>query len=262
MLGAVGSRRPREGEVRAMEPPVGEHNLGDFARWQLDAARRDPRLEHRRGAMVDDFGFAMEEAERVRFLSIAGLHELARIGEEASASTGPSGSTRSSTTPPALQAAWERGELARIEIENGYPHLNAQALLSMNSALDALVEEFVLAMREILVSAFADQALTRAESQQPDATSGLEPAACDRIREAVVGVLREALPKIPRLRESGVTRYERVLKEVGLAAPDDRPLPDELDKALTELGALRMSSCIGRGASISVPSTKPPRFLT
>jgi hypothetical protein len=60
-----------------MSTEIGEQQLGDFARSQFAAARRDPRLERSRGAIVADFKVAMEEAERVRTLGIWGLHELA-----------------------------------------------------------------------------------------------------------------------------------------------------------------------------------------
>src|SRR5688500_17168031 len=115
-----------------MRMRIGEESLGEFARSQVEAARRDPRLGRKRGAMVADFWDAMEEAERVRMLGIMGLHELQHMVEREEQRLGvsksdvglPEGLART------LQAAWERAELARIEIANGHPHLNAQALLS------------------------------------------------------------------------------------------------------------------------------------
>lgn len=220
---------------------LGEQNLGEFARWQVETARRDPRLERGRGAMVADFWQAMEEAERVRLLSILGLHELRHALEREEARLGFSRDDEnlSDEVLRTLQAAWERSEMARIEIENGHPHLNAQALLSMNSALDALVEEFVPSMRDIFVHALIDQAVTRAEEQEPAAAEKLTPDVRERIREAAHAVLAEKMPKLERLRDSGIKRYERLLAQVGLGAPSDRPIPSDLDQALTELGALR-----------------------
>jgi hypothetical protein len=79
------------------------------------------------------------------FGSSAPLHELQHALERQEARLGVSGDddNLSDDVVRALQAAWERAEMARIEIDNGHPHLSAQALLSMNSALDALIEEFV-----------------------------------------------------------------------------------------------------------------------
>lgn len=191
--------------------------------------------------MVADFWLAMEEAERVRFLSILGLDELRHALEREEARLGVSRQDADLFDDVArtLQAAWERGEMARIEIETGHPHLNAQALLSMNSALDALVEEFVPSMRDIFVHALIDQAVARAEEQEPDAAGKLTRDMRERIREAAHAVLAQKLPKLERLRDSGIERYERLLAQVGLVAPTDRPIPDDLDQALTELGALR-----------------------
>ncbi|HEX6700569.1 MAG TPA: hypothetical protein VF101_07540 [Gaiellaceae bacterium] len=220
---------------------VGERNLGEFARWQIETARRDPRLERGREAMVADFWIALEEAERARFVSILGLDELQHVLEREEARLGISRNDKdlAEDMVRTLQAAWERSELARIDIENGHPHLNAQALLSMNSALDALVEEFVPSMRDLLVHEVIDRALARAEEQEPAAAEQLTPELRARIREAAHTALAETMPKLEKLRDSGIERYERLLAQAGLAAPTDRPIPYDLDEALTELGALR-----------------------
>jgi hypothetical protein len=49
----------------------------------------------------------------------------------------------------------------------------------------------------------------------------------------------EKVPKALRPRGSGIARYEKPLKRIGWQAPEDRLVPDDLDAALTELGALR-----------------------
>jgi hypothetical protein len=192
--------------------------------------------------MVADFWDAVEEAERVRMLGISGLHELKHALEREEARLGISreDSDLPSDAAASLQAAWERSELARNEIENEDPLLNAQTLVSLNSALDAMVEEFTPAMRDIGVRGMAEQLMTRAEEQVPEAKDELTPER----RETLAEVLRElfnehAAPEIEGLRGSGAGRYERVLGAVGLAAPEDRPIPDDLDEALAELGALR-----------------------
>lgn len=221
---------------------IGEERLGDFARSQVEAARRDPRLGRRRGAMVADFWDAMEEAERMRMLGVLGLYELQHALEREEERVGFS---RSDDKTPAdvagsLQAAWERAEMARIEVANGHPHLNAQALLSMNSALDALVEDFVPAMRAIHVKWLTDQIMQRVEEQEPEAARHVTAEAREHLDEATRLILdREILPKVKPLRGSGIERYESLLEQEGLGAPSDRPVPTDLDQALAELGAIR-----------------------
>jgi hypothetical protein len=48
-----------------------------------------------------------------------------------------------------------------------------------------------------------------------------------------------AAPKFGRVRGEGTARYEAVLATVGLSAPPDRPIPDDMEQALTEFSALR-----------------------
>jgi hypothetical protein len=117
--------------------PVGEDNLGDYTREQLEAARRDPRLDRGSGAMVADYQAAIEEVERTRMMSILGLHEIRRCFEREREDL-----EESSTDPNReneIQTYWERAELAQAEIDQGHPSINAQALIGLNSALDALV---------------------------------------------------------------------------------------------------------------------------
>lgn len=213
--------------------PIGEEGLGEYAREQLDAARRDPRLERGSGAMIADFWAAMEEADRTRMAAIFGLHELQRGLKRERERFEADGENEEAEAE--LQALWERAELARAEIENDHPAFNAQALIAMNSALDALIEQFVEAVRDLpfLVR------MKEAEKQVPEAVEILTP----EMREAMLEKLREAfkVSKLERLgREGGGTaRYEPLLKQVALDAPGDRPIPDDLDQALAEIGALR-----------------------
>ncbi len=68
----------------------------------------------------------------------------------------------------------------------------------------------------------------------------IPPETFELIKQAMsTTVVSTALPKIPRLSGSGASRYETVLAQEGLAAPADRPIPDDLNTALAELGALR-----------------------
>jgi hypothetical protein len=89
---------------------IGEAYLGDFARHQLEAARRDPRVDRSRGAMVADFFAAMEEAERWREMTTWGLDELAEAVEQEERRLRVCRDD-SDLTPEqrrSLQAAWER----------------------------------------------------------------------------------------------------------------------------------------------------------
>jgi hypothetical protein len=224
-----------------METRVGEEGLGVFAREQIDAARNDPRLDRGRGAMVADFWVAMEEAERTRKLGILGLEELTRTLERYEHEQGVARdddelSPRARAT---LQAYWERAESARIEIANGCPHLNAQALISMNSALDAMVEEWVPAMRAIRAMAISEHLMQRAEQEHPDLASKLTDEQREALSNALPTVVTEQLPKLVHMTGSGAARYEALLCQEGLGAPPDRPLPADLDRALAELGAIR-----------------------
>jgi hypothetical protein len=224
-----------------MPATIGEDGLGDFARTQIDRARNDPRLGRKRGATVADFWIAMEEAERVRMLGIMGLHELTHTLERHEQLLGASRDDDDLPDNVArkLQAAWERAESARIEIANGHPHLNAQALGAMNSALDALVEEWVPAMRTARTQWLIDQAIQQTDEQHPELADTLTP----ELRETLVAALRsyvgDQLPKLDRLLGSGIERYETRLSREWLGAPADRPIPQDLDRALAELGALR-----------------------
>lgn len=135
---------------------------------------------------------------------------------------------------------WERAESARIELDHGHPHLNAQALLSLVSALDAMVEDLARSWRGSRVEPVVDELLSRAQDQVPEALERVQPEAMaalvERVTEELAG---RALGRAQRLYGSGPDRYERVLAQVGFAAPEDRPLPDGLVTALTEVSALR-----------------------
>lgn len=221
---------------------IGEEGLGEFAREQIEAARKDPRGDRGRGAMVADFWLAVQEAERVRMLAISGAHELTHAleREEASLSASRDDADLQQDVAARLQAAWGRAELARLEIANDHPLLNAQTLLSLNGALDAMVEEFAPAMRKIGIFGLTEHVMGIAEKKVPEASEELTPERRQVLKDVLGDLLGErVLPGIERLRGSGAARYEVVLGSVGLAAPADRPVPGDLDEALAELGALR-----------------------
>jgi hypothetical protein len=207
---------------------IGEDGLGEYAREQLEAARHDPRLDRGHGGMVADFGAAIEEVERTRMMAIIGLQEIRRFYQREREEFDRQGDQQREYE---VQAYWERAELAQAEIDNGHPSINAQALIGLYSALDALVEQFAPALRDLpfLVR------LKEAEKQVPEAAEHLTP----ELREQMIRTLQHLLevPELRQLEKKGVARYERRLRRVGLGARD--PIPPDLDKALRELGVIR-----------------------
>jgi len=208
---------------------IGEGGLGEYAREQLKAARRDPRLDRGHGGMVADFGAAIEEVERTRMMAIIGLQAIRRFYQCEQEEFDRQGGNRQREYD--LQAHWERAELARAEINNGHPSINAQALIGLYSALDALVEQFAPALRDLpfLVR------LKEAEKQVPGAAEHLTP----ELRQQMIRTLQKLLevPELRQLEKKGVARYERRLRRVGLGAQN--PIPLDLDEALRELGVIR-----------------------
>lgn len=221
---------------------IGEENVGKFARSQLEAARRDPRLDRRNGrAMMADFRDAMEEAERVRTLSLLGLHELTEAlnREEARLGVQRDSSTLTGEQARSLQKAWERAEWAGAELANESPHSNAQALISMNSALDAMVEELVKHWRTVHVDHTTATILAKGMQAVPEAAAQAQPEVLEAVQEVVRSEAERMVPKALRPKGTGVVRYEKPLGRIGLAAPEDRPVPPDLDQALAELNAVR-----------------------
>lgn len=211
---------------------IGEGALVGYARKQIELARQDLRLERGHGAMVADFGVAIEEIERTRMMSILGLHELRKTYERERADFDAEGGDQQREHE--VQVSWQRAELAGAEIANDYPALNAQALVSMNSALDGLVEEFAPAVRDMPFEA----TLQQAEEEVPAATDLLTP----ELREKMLKTIRtlfEVPEELEKVRGRGASRYERRLKQVGLGAPDDRTIPADLDQALREFIVIR-----------------------
>lgn len=215
--------------------PIGEDDVGEYAREQLEAARRDPRLGRGYGAMVADYWAAVEEVERTRMMGILGLHEIQRAYEREKKHFDETGGDRQREHE--VQVYWQRAELARAEIENSHPALNAQALIGLNSALDALVEQFAPAILDLSFRAIADAGLKRIEEVMPGTAGKISPEERPKVLEAILGKID--LPKLKHLSGSGIARYEARLEQVGLRAPEDRPIPADLDQALTEVGAIR-----------------------
>lgn len=236
---------PQAGRVAtgAARETWGVHNSADDSSGNdesrsLDEARDDPRLHRKRGAMIGDFQLALDEAERMRELATWGIHELTRSVERTEAELGVSRTDPELAAEHGaeLRAAWQRAEIAKSEETNEYPHLHASALVAMVSALDAMVEELVPAFREFLVDLNARHLVDRIAELGPLTLD-------DHDRDETIAVLREVLAaKLPPSRPpkgKGSVRYEASLEKLGLAAPPDRPIPVDLDAALTEIGVLR-----------------------
>jgi hypothetical protein len=211
---------------------------------QLRNAAHDPRLERPSGAFVADFFDYLTEAERVRFLSIGAIGDLRsalrREEQRLGVSRGATGLTAHQGA--ALEAAWERSELARIEDTNGYPHLNGLTLIGMFGNLDGLVEQLAPWARQTSATTHLRKRLQRVTQDQPDLAAAVEdanPGAMSAILDAGVSVLLEGLPRLDKLWGAGPRRWERRLEGCGLEAPGDRPLPSDLADALCEISALR-----------------------
>lgn len=206
---------PQEASSQDREP----ESLADR---QLANARRDPRLDHGRDAVVADWWAATEAAERTRIVSILGIHLLAK-----------------DTSEKDERARSGRSELAVAEIENEFAELNAMALVNLMSALDALVEGLVPRAREMTVAVRVSEAMEEAREQLPEEHSEVDPALLEKLKEVSVEVMLDRLGKVSRAEGAGASRWENVLRHAGLQAPRDRPIPDDLDEALRELVSLR-----------------------
>jgi hypothetical protein len=224
-----------------MRLPIGPDRLSDRDRQELEALRQDPRIARPRGGMVADFWNAMAEAERLRELGVFGLFAMrdALEHEELREGVRRDDPDLTEVHVAALQAAWERAEIARIEIDNEHPHLHAMALISMVSALDAMVEELIPAYQAMLVHGQAHRAVKIAQEKEPEAYAKIGPERAEEVAQALHAVLQQRLPKPRRPSSTGTKRYETPLAQVGLEAPPDRPIPPDLDEALSEITALR-----------------------
>jgi hypothetical protein len=230
---------------------VGADQVGDFARQQLEAARRDPRLDWGPDdeTAIADFWVAVEEAERVRNLGLWGLQELTHALERKEDRLGVKHDADDLDEDAAatLQAAYERAEMAKAELANGSPHGNAQALVSLNSALDAMVENLAKSWRAFRVRHTAVEMMTNAIEEMRTHTNeagmrflaSLDPETLAIIERDTRERVEKVTPKAHLPRGAGIDRYEKSLEQIGWAAPPDRPIPPDLDAALRELNSLR-----------------------
>jgi hypothetical protein len=160
-------RRREAATIPPVTDSIGEKHLGTFARHQIEVARRDPRGDRGRGAMVADFFAAMEEAERWREMTTWGLRELeqAVAHEEARLGVSRIDPDLSPENREILQNAWERAEMARAELANECPYVHAVTLISMHSGLDALVDELVPGAQQIVAGSIFEAIRERVESK-------------------------------------------------------------------------------------------------
>jgi len=214
--------------------------------------------------MVADFFAAMEEAERWREMTSWGLRELEQAveREEARLHVSRNDAGLSPENREILQNAWERAEMARAELGNEYPYVHAATLVSMYGALDALVEELVPGAQQIIAWSIFESVRERVESVDDVSWDKIPEQHRDVVGEAIAQVIADQLPKKPaRPIGSGAERYESVLERANLRTPSDRPIPGDLDDALTEFGALRdvlvhRSGRVDRRALAQAPSLK------
>ena len=212
-----------------------------LAEQEMTEAKHDPRLDRGREAMVADWRTAMRAAERTWKLGIWGLHELTMSLEREELARGFS---RGQADAPAdvaaaLNAAWERAQLAQADHDNEAAELNAMTLVAMVSALDAMIEALVPGAQEMMLTLMVQSAEDEVTKTDPDAFSGMREEERAAHRATTVQALKSRLPKIDRLFEVGAVRWERVLKHAQLQAPPTRPVPDDLDAALAEIVSLR-----------------------
>jgi len=220
---------------------IGGESLGDYARVQLASAAQDPRLERGRGGMIADYHQSVEEALLSRFLCVGGITEMqasvaqveARLGRRAE----DPGLTTEATAE--LQAAWERAEIAKAQVSNGFPLLNGQTLITLFGAVDALVEELAPSSRDMAMRIWLNQQFDELAANKTDAAEAPASVTADareKMVDAAVTVMARQV-KIKRPEHHGVERWEASLRKAGLGLKV--PAPHDLDLALSEVKVIR-----------------------
>lgn len=239
-----------------VDPDVGLERSGAYARSQLEAAARDPRLDRPHGAVVADYLAYLDEADRVRMLTLGAVFELGRapllVDGDASA----------------RQAAWERREMAQLEVAGGHAHINALTLIGMFGNMDGFVEQLTPFFRDMAsrtVDGFVDESLEKglaeAKDEFPD-TPSLDAEQRRLVREAIRSTLPAFDGKIPRITGQAPERWESVLSTAGLGPDDSYPLPQSLADALSELTELRNVLVHRAGRLDEKALEKCPRLAT
>lgn len=240
-----------------------------------------PRFASNGGVHPDDWRRAAGAAALTRKLGISGLRELTLLLEREEARLGFR--DRAADTPAdvarELESARVCSELAKRELENEAPELNALALVAMVSALDALVEYIVPFHWDMEITALIREAEAQLAQQQPrpapqfrrprdELVCDIADALKENSKDEVVNHLKAGLPKFDRVRNVGVIRWERPLEHIGLSAGPGW-VPDDLEEALTEIVVIRhllvhRAGRIDRWALKTAPSLRqkdgePPR---
>ena len=200
----------------------------------LDEARDVPRRDllgySRVVAIVEDWAMAMSIAERVRVVADWSLEELVQ-SEARERGHRAWGRWRRA----AAAAASERAALAAAEKTDHMVELNAMTLVSMLGAVDALVEAIVPTTRETVVEYLARLMTHGARNLAPNAQA-LQAAEQEVQDFRSQNQLR---PSDAAPRGTGAQRWESVLKNTGMQAPLERPIPEDLDRTLNEIVELR-----------------------
>lgn len=204
---------------------IGESQLGETAQRQIEAARHDPRRDRARSAPTADFFDAVEEVVRVRLSMRLGARALAA-------------STVEGEDHAARQEAWERRALGQAEIDGDFGWLNASTLTSLHGALDALVEDVGLITDRVTARLITDQVMAKVAREQPELADVLTKEQLCAVADAAVEfVLERRTYRKPRM--NGPLRWESALEPAGLALPENRPIPADLGRVLTEACVLR-----------------------
>jgi hypothetical protein len=113
--------------------------------------------------------------------------------------------------------------------------------VALYSALDALVEDLAPEVFKLRIRLQGSDLVRKAAEQHPTEWAQLTEDQRKAVGEAVYVTMQQqiAQPKFGRVRGEGTARYEAALATVGLDAPADRPIPQDMDDGLTEFSALR-----------------------
>lgn len=207
------------------EDNVGEHHLGDLAQHQLAAARRDPRMDRGPDSPTADFFDAVSEVTRSRMSFRIGMSALAAGLVEGSEFT-------------ERQAAWERIELGRAELDGDLGWVNSNTLVALHGAVDDLVEDLGPSLHRLFARVAVRDRMHKVAAEHPELFVG----ATDEMRMKIAEVVAEAVlenRKYPRPRFNGTRRWELPLAEVGLALLAEQPMPADLERVLVEACVLR-----------------------
>lgn len=262
---------PIQHDKPADNPPnFCEDRLSELHRDQLDAVRRDPRLDTEAAAFFD-FNHEFREADRFRLLALIAMDTL--LKDQAL-----SGSAN------AAQTEWVRKEMILADRSNGYPHLNAMTLVSMFGSVDCLVERLAPCFREAMMSvrekvtqqarSLAQRAIEQTLAQPPEALAddlptpdllahmadALTAAIDQRVSEEVRHVVGKAWRGVDAAEPKRVTgtapeRWETHLETAGLGPEPNEQIPATLADALSEVAGLR-NVIVHRGGRIDEKALK------